>query len=323
MTPSASSQRHVLPFFDTPILSLVIAFVASAILGEVATQTANTLPFGWVVRTLYIFVLEQAPLLLWIAVALWRYQKTRDALPSFFRLGALTFSDALIIAGALLFILFLSDFALTIALTVGIATMTPSVELLHLPWIEMGFVVIRAFVYAACIEEFLCRGALLGRLTARWGIRRGIVISALIFALLHLPNVASVALAVLMGTLLALVYVRTQSFIPGMVAHGLYNLMANLLPSAFIALGFSYEVITPTAIIVRAFLVLITLPFIIMFLVRFRIPQPTAVRSRDKEPTVTQRESPDGDRQGSMNVDAKYLLRGRIRRIGSATHDHI
>ncbi len=273
MTPSTPSRAHGLPFSDTPILSLLVAFVVSAILSQIAVRIADTLPVEWVVRTLFIFALEQAPLLLWVAVALWRSPHTRGILPKFFRLGTLTFSDALTIAGALLFILFLSDFAVTFILATGVATAAPSVELLRLPFIVIAFSIFRAFLYAAFIEELLCRGALLGRLTMRWGIHRGIFISALIFSLLHFPNLPSVALAIGMGILLAFVYLRTRSFIPGMVAHGLYNLSANLLPSAFIALGFSYEIITPTAMIVHGLLVLATLPLIIIFFLRFRLAQ--------------------------------------------------
>lgn len=74
-------------------------------------------------------------------------------------------------------------------------------------------------------EELLMRGILFGWLRRRVGIRRGMVLCALLFSLLHLNLLGGLAFFV-SGLVFALLYERTGSLAPCMIAHGEGNLIS-------------------------------------------------------------------------------------------------
>ena len=69
------------------------------------------------------------------------------------------------------------------------------------------------------VEELFFRGILINRWAAKWDTRRAVLISALIFAMLH-KNVAG---AFLYGFALAVIYIRTRTLIAPIVCHVLIN----------------------------------------------------------------------------------------------------
>jgi len=80
------------------------------------------------------------------------------------------------------------------------------------------------------VEEILFRGVLLSALTKRWRVGGSVVISALLFAVSHLPSMqwqwyALPDLALLAGAL-AWLRLRTGSLWPAVLAHGVNNLLA-------------------------------------------------------------------------------------------------
>lgn len=83
---------------------------------------------------------------------------------------------------------------------------------------------------APLVEELLFRGVLLSALLQRWGSGAAILLSSLLFALLHVPglNWQLIALPDLLLLALALAWLRLRSgsIWPGVLAHGTYNLMA-------------------------------------------------------------------------------------------------
>jgi membrane protease YdiL (CAAX protease family) len=76
-------------------------------------------------------------------------------------------------------------------------------------------------------EELFFRGYMQTRLAARWGAARAIVVSGLLFGLLHLDPVQS-PLAACLGLYLGLVAVRAGSIWPAIIAHTVNNVVAVL-----------------------------------------------------------------------------------------------
>ncbi len=71
-------------------------------------------------------------------------------------------------------------------------------------------------------EEIYYRGFALPAFAKRWGTAAGIIISALFFSLMHLSAVWFLEIA-LVGIGLAVIYYRTGSLLPGIVAHSFVN----------------------------------------------------------------------------------------------------
>ncbi|OOG52611.1 hypothetical protein B0E47_15060 [Rhodanobacter sp. B05] len=80
------------------------------------------------------------------------------------------------------------------------------------------------------VEELLFRGVLLSALLQRWGSATAILLSSLLFALMHLPGlnwqVFAVPNLLLLALALAWLRLRSESIWPSVLAHGTYNLMA-------------------------------------------------------------------------------------------------
>ncbi len=82
-------------------------------------------------------------------------------------------------------------------------------------------------------EELFFRGFLLQRLSARWGLKTGLFISAVVFAVVH-PNIFS---GLISGLLTALLYIKTQNIIAPILYHTLYNIFVFL--KFFLFFGFA------------------------------------------------------------------------------------
>lgn len=100
--------------------------------------------------------------------------------------------------------------------------------------------VLNLFTYAllpALVEETVFRGWLLGALQP-FGERRAMVLSALIFGLMH-GNLTQFPFAFLLGLLFGFLFLRTGQLWVGMVIHGLNNAMSVVLDYASANLGLS------------------------------------------------------------------------------------
>lgn len=80
-------------------------------------------------------------------------------------------------------------------------------------------------LFAPFIEELLMRGFLLGGLEPRYGTVCALLISSLLFALLHFNMVQSLS-AFLCGIVLGLLYLRTGSILCCIIAHSSYNILS-------------------------------------------------------------------------------------------------
>jgi hypothetical protein len=88
--------------------------------------------------------------------------------------------------------------------------------------------VVAVSVIAPVAEETLFRGFLYGWMRGRMPQMAAVALSALIFALAHAELALLVPIFVL-GCLLALIYERSGSLVPGAIIHALFNLIGVLL----------------------------------------------------------------------------------------------
>lgn len=79
---------------------------------------------------------------------------------------------------------------------------------------------------APVVEEVLFRGLLLGALVRRWGQWSGIIISSILFGLMHLSDPWVIPPLMVLGIVLGWLTVRSGSLWPAILAHTLNNVIA-------------------------------------------------------------------------------------------------
>jgi membrane protease YdiL (CAAX protease family) len=89
-------------------------------------------------------------------------------------------------------------------------------------------------VIAPFAEEVAFRGVVFAGVSAGWGTAAGVIISGLLFGIVHLEPLEMLPLA-LIGMGLAAVFVRARSLWPAVIAHGCYNVV--VLTIAFASVG--------------------------------------------------------------------------------------
>lgn len=87
------------------------------------------------------------------------------------------------------------------------------------------FSIVSACVFAPIMEELIFRGFFLNRLSYKWGIRKAVLISSIVFGLGH----SDVLGATLFGITMCLIYIKTRSLLVGMVVHSLNNLTVSMI----------------------------------------------------------------------------------------------
>ena len=100
-------------------------------------------------------------------------------------------------------------------------------QVLEASWIVYVLFFINICVLAPLWEELFFRGVLLRRFMLKWSPQKSIVISALIFGLIHI-NPITIGFAFCFGCLLGYVYVKTKSIVVPMVLHSFNNFLAFL-----------------------------------------------------------------------------------------------
>jgi membrane protease YdiL (CAAX protease family) len=97
---------------------------------------------------------------------------------------------------------------------------TPS-ETPFAPFLNFMEFIIVVFM-APIVEEFLFRGVLLHRFTIKWGVKWAILISSIIFAVLHSDIIGAFTFALVM----CILYIKTASILVPILAHMVNNLLA-------------------------------------------------------------------------------------------------
>lgn len=81
---------------------------------------------------------------------------------------------------------------------------------------------LRVCLIAPIVEEILIRGYILGGLSNKYGIILALLISSILFALLHFNMVQTLS-ALICGLILGILYIYTGSIFTCILAHALYN----------------------------------------------------------------------------------------------------
>ncbi len=122
---------------------------------------------------------------------------------------------------------------------------------------QIVMAVIALVILPALAEEFLFRGLVL-RSYERWGTQSAIVITSLLFGLLHL-DISSMLATVFMGLLLAHVVVKTDSLMAGILLHLVNNGTALLSMIIISKISSQFIVVLLFIVAVAAFFPLFTL----------------------------------------------------------------
>jgi len=77
-------------------------------------------------------------------------------------------------------------------------------------------------IAAPIVEELLFRGVMLHRFTFKWGMKKAILASSLIFGVLHADFIG----AFIFGLVMCILYIKTGTIIIPIIAHMLNNLLA-------------------------------------------------------------------------------------------------
>jgi membrane protease YdiL (CAAX protease family) len=124
-----------------------------------------------------------------------------------------------------------------------------------------------AYVIVAPItEEFIFRGVILQRWSAKWGIRTALIVSSLLFGFLHTNFLGLTIFAVIMGVL----YIQTRTLIVPIACHAFNNLLA--VSMGFVSGGSKTTSAATTLQSLRSgwwfgvLLIFISLPLLIRFL---------------------------------------------------------
>lgn len=83
---------------------------------------------------------------------------------------------------------------------------------------------VTAVILAPIVEELAFRGIILNRFRAKWGISRAVILSSILFGVLHMK--LAIIGAVTLGICLALIYIKTENILLSITVHFLNNLFA-------------------------------------------------------------------------------------------------
>ncbi|WP_391122474.1 CPBP family intramembrane glutamic endopeptidase [Psychrobacillus sp. L3] len=86
-------------------------------------------------------------------------------------------------------------------------------------WLFIFKLITLVFIGPVC-EEIIFRGYLLGRLNAKFGIKKGIILSSIIFGVLHLENAFGITI---FAIILSVLYIKTRSLIVPIIVHMSFN----------------------------------------------------------------------------------------------------
>lgn len=84
---------------------------------------------------------------------------------------------------------------------------------------------ISACIFAPIMEEVIFRGFFLQRMTFKWGIKRAVIVSSLIFGLGHFDIVG----AFIFGVVMCLLYIKTKNIWTNIAVHALNNCIATTI----------------------------------------------------------------------------------------------
>ncbi|MGG2093034.1 type II CAAX endopeptidase family protein [Bacillus sp. S13(2024)] len=212
----AFSRIRLRSFFGWMILG---AFIAYLLLGSIESSS-----FEFISETLVFFIFP----LLWL---FYKMKKHNAVFTSFFDKPALIPWALILIATAMGMIF---SFGISFIQYYILAQLIPDflVNLLSDGnVIDMSttftkiFSVISACIFAPIMEEVIFRGFFLNRMTYKWGVKRAIIVSSLIFGFGHIDVIG----AFLFGVVMCLLYIKTKSLWTNIIVHALNNSVVSII----------------------------------------------------------------------------------------------
>jgi len=160
-----------------------------------------------------------------VLVVVWVMASFRRVAPGLVRLGEGKWYIRAVVLGCVTFILAFAAVKLVVA-ALDVPQISGSGPLLKAGY-GWWVVILTVCVQPAVIEELAFRGVLLAGLQPVLGMRDAVIVSALMFMILHL-TVLSFPHLLLIGLVLGWMRVRSGSLYPGMVLHFTHNLLVVL-----------------------------------------------------------------------------------------------
>ncbi len=108
-----------------------------------------------------------------------------------------------------------------------------------IPFLQNALVLVIAILLAPVVEELLFRGGILHRWAHRWGVRKALVLTSLLFGVLH----ASVLGIVVLGFVFGMLYLRSRSLVVPIVCHSVNNAVASIGAAALMLVAKNGEAI--------------------------------------------------------------------------------
>ncbi|MEG0473704.1 MAG: CPBP family intramembrane glutamic endopeptidase, partial [Solibacillus sp.] len=136
-------------------------------------------------------------------------------------------------------------------------------EIVYVPFIMYILFFVNICILAPIWEELFFRGILLRRLMIKWSPQKSIIVSSLLFSLIHV-NPLTVIFAFFLGCLLGYVYLKTKSIIVPIVVHSFSNFLAFL---QFIWVNRSSAELLPTTEGAQMMLRISGITFVVVFLI--------------------------------------------------------
>jgi hypothetical protein len=93
------------------------------------------------------------------------------------------------------------------------------------PWLYNGLNLVATLVVAPITEELLFRGFILQRWAVKWNLPLALILSSVLFGLMHPNPVGLTVFGLLMGVL----YIKTRSLLVAIACHALNNGLAVIL----------------------------------------------------------------------------------------------
>lgn len=100
--------------------------------------------------------------------------------------------------------------------------------------VPLAYLIFVAVIFAPIVEELFFRGYILNKWADKYGVKKSILLSSLVFMIIHIQSFFLPQL--LVGILCGILYVKYNNLVYAILFHALYNLIV-ILPSFFIQTG--------------------------------------------------------------------------------------
>ncbi|PIC63736.1 CPBP family intramembrane metalloprotease [Sporosarcina sp. P13] len=128
-----------------------------------------------------------------------------------------------LLAASLLIVLFMELFH------IGIENAKTESLTSNMTWFTIAIAYISAAIISPIYEEIFYRGFLYKWFKHTWGVGAGIIVSSVIFTIVHIPTYNTLPVNFISGMIFAWTYEKSNSIVPAIIIHGLFNGIAVLL----------------------------------------------------------------------------------------------